>query len=171
MSCNCEQGGKMGRRSFLNKLIGGIVALTGGFLTMPLLVNLFDPLVDKREKVWRKVGKLPDFPIGKTTKVTFRNASYYDWSSKISESAAYIRREEAEKLIAFSVNCSHLGCPVRWEERPEMFFCPCHGGAFYKDGSRAAGPPNRGLYTYPVRIKNGSVELETEAIPITNIDV
>ncbi len=173
MSCNCkkEEKEKMARRSFLNKLIGGIVAAIGVFLTLPLINNLVEPLVGKAEKKWRKVGQLDDFEIGTTKKVEFRNASRYDWSTKISKSAAYLRRNEDDEFIAFSVNCSHLGCPVRWEQRPEMFFCPCHGGAFYKDGSRAAGPPNRGLYSYPVRVRKGRVELETGAVPVTNINV
>ena len=68
------------------------------------------------------------------------------------------------------MNCAHLGCPVRWEEKPELFMCPCHGGVYYKDGSRAAGPPPRGLYTYPIRIVKNQVEIETQAIPITNIN-
>lgn len=174
MSCNCDQENNkdlIDRRSFLTKLIGGIVAFIGTFLSLPLLINLFEPMTKNKTGVWRKVGKLADFPVGETKKVTFKNASRYDWSSKISNSAAYIRRGDSDELTAFSVNCSHLGCPVRWEQTPEMFFCPCHGGAFYKDGSRAAGPPNRGLYSYPVRVKNGTVQLETQAVPVTNIDV
>ncbi|MDT0641809.1 Rieske (2Fe-2S) protein [Zunongwangia sp. F363] len=174
MSCNCGENSKenkMGRKSFLSKLIGGIVAVIGGFLSLPLLNNLLEPVIGNRRTVWRKIGDISDFSIGETKKVTFRNASRYDWSGKIDESAAYIRRDEEDQLIAFSVNCSHLGCPVRWEESPQMFFCPCHGGAFYRDGTRAAGPPNRGLYAYPLRVRNGNVELETEAIPVTNIDV
>ncbi|MGB7786053.1 MAG: Rieske (2Fe-2S) protein [Salinimicrobium sp.] len=172
MSCNCEQQEeKMGRRSFLSKLTAGLVALVGAFLSLPLLVNLLEPLVGNQKNEWRKIGDLSDFKVGETKKVSFKNASRFDWSNKISKSAAYIRREEPEKLVAFSVNCSHLGCPVRWEEKPKMFFCPCHGGVFHKDGSRAAGPPNRGLYTYPVRVRNGIVELETQKLPVTNIDV
>lgn len=147
------------------------MALVGTFLSLPLLVNLLEPLIGNNKNEWRKIGNLSEFKIGETKKVSFKNASRFDWSNKISKSAAYIRRDEENKLTAFSVNCSHLGCPVRWEERPKMFFCPCHGGVFYKDGSRAAGPPNRGLYTYPLRIRNGIVELETQALPVTNIDV
>jgi len=31
--------------------------------------------------------------------------------------------------------------------------CPCHGGAYYADGSRASGPPERGLFEYRYKIE------------------
>ncbi len=174
MSCSCNQEPKKksnGRRGFLSILIGSIVALVGTFLAFPIITAMLEPVVGKNRKAWRTVGNSSDFKIGETKKVTFPNAKRYDWGSEISRSAAYIRRDKEDKWTAFSVNCSHLGCPVRWEETPKMFFCPCHGGAFYKDGSRAAGPPNRGLYTYPIRISEQKIELKTDAIPVTNITV
>jgi menaquinol-cytochrome c reductase iron-sulfur subunit len=47
--------------------------------------------------------------------------------------------------------------------------CPCHGGVYYKDGSVAAGPPPKSLVQYPVRINKNAIEIQTSAIPITNI--
>jgi len=35
--------------------------------------------------------------------------------------------------------------------------CPCHGGAYYRDGSRASGPPERGLFEYPYKVRDGMV--------------
>jgi menaquinol-cytochrome c reductase iron-sulfur subunit len=75
--------------------------------------------------------------------------------------------ENADEFIAFAVNCSHLGCPVRWLGDANLFMCPCHGGVYYSDGSVAAGPPPRPLTRYPVRIQNGEVQIQTRPIPIT----
>ncbi len=172
MSCNCENQEKdKGRRSFLRKLTIGLGGMIGAVLSVPFIDALFEPVLGNRKKEWRKVGISSDFKIGEMKHVVFRNASVYDWSKKIEESEAYIRRNKDNELIAFKVNCSHLGCPVRWQEGSQMFLCPCHGGAFYADGKRAAGPPNRPLYEYEVRESNGNVELLTGRIPITNIDV
>ncbi len=44
------------------------------------------------------------------------------------------------KFQVFAINCAHLGCPVRWFAQSKLFLCPCHGGAYYEDGSRASGP-------------------------------
>ena len=53
------------------------------------------------------------------------------------------RRESEGQFIAFSANCTHLGCPVRWMRMQDLFLCPCHGGVYYKDGSVAARPSTR----------------------------
>ena len=176
MACNCEdqqtkqdQEKGVDRRGFLTKITFAIGGFIGTVLAFPLITSMLDPVTRKKSSTWRNVGNLEDFKEGQTKMVSFENSSPYQWSGKIARSAAYIRREENNKLTAFSVNCAHLGCPVRWEEKAELFLCPCHGGVYYRDGSRAAGPPPRGLYTYPIRIVNNKVEIETEALPITNI--
>jgi menaquinol-cytochrome c reductase iron-sulfur subunit len=33
--------------------------------------------------------------------------------------------------------------------------CPCHGGVYYADGSRASGPPPRGLFEYEYKVQDG----------------
>src|SRR6266567_4579856 len=35
--------------------------------------------------------------------------------------------------------------------------CPCHGGVYYEDGSRASGPPPRGLFRYEYQIREGQL--------------
>ncbi len=172
MGCDCDKKEKeeiLSRRSFLTKItlvIGAIIAL---IMSFPLIMAMLDPVTRKTGKKWRPIGLLSDFEEGKTQLVTFKNASPYQWSGKIAQSAAYVRREGIDEFVAFSVNCSHLGCPVCWEEEPSLFMCPCHGGVYYKDGSRAAGPPPRGLYKYPIRISGEHIEIQTDAIPITTI--
>ena len=83
-----------------------------------------------------------------------------------SKTAAWLRCGEGEEFVAFSVNCAHLGCPVRWMPQASLFMCPCHGGVYYADGSVAAGPPPHGLTRYPVRVRGGAVEIRTDHIPI-----
>ena len=83
-----------------------------------------------------------------------------------ANTAAWLRREGDQQFVAFSINCTHLGCPVRWLPDASLFMCPCHGGVYYKDGTVAAGPPPGPLTNIPVRINNGQVEIETSPIPI-----
>lgn len=157
------------RRKFLNRIIGSVGGIVGVFLALPLVSSMLDPLLRKTRKEWRKVGSPGDFAVGSTTLVTFEDAAPYEWSKSISKTAAYLRRVKENEFIAFSVNCAHLGCPVRWVESSELFLCPCHGGVYYKDGSRASGPPVKGLSQYPVRISGDKIEIKTEAIPITTL--
>ena len=157
------------RRGFLTKIIVGVGACVSGVLALPLVSALVDPATRKRKQAWRAVARAADFADAETKLVDFENASPYKWSGDIAKSAAYVRREPDGTFVAYSINCAHLGCPVRWVEESELFLCPCHGGVYYRDGSWAAGPPPRGLYTYPVRVRDGQIEIETSAIPITNL--
>jgi len=58
-------------------------------------------------------------------------------------------------------------CPVRWLQDAKLFLCPCHGGVYYSSGETAAGPPPKPLPRYPVRVRNGKVEIQTSTLPIT----
>jgi menaquinol-cytochrome c reductase iron-sulfur subunit len=157
------------RRSFLIKLSLGLSFLSAAVAGVPVLAAIFAPLIEKTPKLWRKVGELNTFKVGTTNLVTFENADPEKWSGVTSKSAAWLRRDEENKFTAFSANCTHLGCPVRWEADAHLFMCPCHGGVYYKDGSVAAGPPPKSLVQYPVRINKNAIEIQTSAIPITNI--
>jgi Rieske Fe-S protein len=76
-----------------------------------------------------------------------------------------VRREGASKFTVFAVNCAHLGCPVRWFPQSELFMCPCHGGVYYSNGERAAGPPERGLWTYDYRVNGDTLMIDAGQMP------
>ena len=145
------------RRQFLNKIS---IALSA------VIAFLVSPLLRKAPQEWRPVGAVSQFKVGETVEVKFPDASPLPWSGVVAQTAAWLRRESEDKFIAYSVNCSHLGCPVSWLQTAELFMCPCHGGVYYKDGSVAAGPPPRRLTQYEVRINQGQVEILTGPIPL-----
>ena len=169
MSESSEQLKDPGRRNFLMNILMGVSGLIGAVIAVPVVGALLDPLLKKPPKVWRQVGEINSFKIGDTVLVRFKNASPLPWAGMTSETASWLRRVSENEFIAFSVNCAHLGCPVRWIPDSELFLCPCHGGVYNKDGSYAAGPPPHGLSRYPVRTKNGQVEIQTNPIPITTM--
>ena len=43
--------------------------------------------------------------------------------------------------------------------------CPCHGGVYYEDGSRASGPPERGLFEYAHKIEEGKLFIKAGELP------
>ncbi|MDB6066380.1 MAG: (2Fe-2S)-binding protein [Pedosphaera sp.] len=157
---------KSRRRFFrdVSIIVGGCTAL--GFAA-PTIGFILGPLTRRPPRVWRTVGKLDAFKIGDTVDVHYEDASPEPWSGVTARTAAWLRRESADKFIAFSVNCTHLGCPVRWLAQARLFMCPCHGGVFYESGDVAAGPPERPLTRYAVRVVNGEVQIETAPVPIT----
>ncbi len=93
------------------------------------------------------------FPEGETRLATFRNPYVMPTDGKTADTACWVRRIAGDEFQVFAVNCAHLGCPVRWFPQSGLFMCPCHGGAYYRDGARASGPPERGLFEYPYKVE------------------
>ncbi len=157
------------RYSFIIKLIWMAAGLVTLILSVPVIAAIIEPWLRKRSEIWRSVGKVDDFKIGETVLVKFRNAEAMPWASLSENTASWLRRLSDSEFVAFTINCAHLGCPVRWLPEAEIFMCPCHGGVYGKDGSVAAGPPPHDLDRYPVRIVDGKVEIETSPVPITTL--
>src|SRR5947199_5452639 len=104
------------------------------------------PLAITRERrpgyeSWLSLGALDQFPEGQTRFATYRNPVVNPWDGETATIACWVRHLAGEKFQVFAINCAHLGCPVRWFPQSNLFMCPCHGGAYYADGSRASGPP------------------------------
>ena len=155
------------RRDFCVKLSVTLGATCAAILGVPLVGFVVAPLFEKAKESWVPVGKLDDFKIGTTVNVPFPDPSPLPWAGITARGAAWLRRDSPDQFIAFSVNCTHMGCPVRWLQEAELFMCPCHGGVYYRDGTVAAGPPPKPLIRYEVRVNNGQVEIKAAAIPIT----
>ena len=162
-----EEPESLSRRNFFATLCIALSGLCAVILGVPLVGFILAPLFRKTPQHWIPLGKTGQFEVGKTINVSFMDPSPLPWAGITAKSAAWLRRVSATEFIAFSVNCTHLGCPVRWLPDAELFMCPCHGGVYYKDGTVAAGPPPRPLIRYEVRVLNDEVQIKSAAIPIT----
>lgn len=158
---------EISRRKFFMKLSLGIAGLSAAAVAVPVVSALLAPLLETPVQKWRTVGKLNDFALGSTNLVTFIDADPKPYAGITAKSGAWLRRDEKNNFIAFAVNCTHLGCPVRWENEAHLFMCPCHGGVYYADGSVAAGPPPKSLTQYQVRVLKDEVQIKTAPLPIT----
>jgi Rieske Fe-S protein len=114
---------------------------------------------------WVSIGPASQFPAGETRLATFRNPYGIAADGQTANTACWVRHVAASQFQVFAVNCAHLGCPVRWFPQSGLFLCPCHGGAYYRDGTRAAGPPERGMFEYPHKIENGLVLIQAGELP------
>lgn len=157
--------GEITRRGFLEK-VSAIVGAVGALLVaIPAVAFLLG--LRETPQVWATVGRVDDFALGDTKQVAFADPSPLPWAGVTAQTAAWLRRDGAEQFTAFAMNCTHLGCPVRWIASANLFMCPCHGGVFYKDGQVASGPPPAPLTTYPVRVRDGQVQILTSPLPIS----
>jgi menaquinol-cytochrome c reductase iron-sulfur subunit len=168
-------GDEIARRQLLGRMSVGVGVLCGGAISVPGVGFVVAPLLQQESKhEWKPVftpeGKGPlkveDFAVGHTALVVFTDASPLAWAGVTSRTAAWLRRVNETDFLAFSVNCAHLGCPVRWREEARLFMCPCHGGVYYEDGRVAAGPPPHPLTRYPVQVDRGELQIMTEPIPL-----
>src|SRR5438067_13747682 len=161
-----ESPEEISRRRFLEKLSIALVGLCTAIVGVPLVGFIVAPFFRKIPREWVTIGKPADFQIGKTVAVTVTDPSSLPWAGVPAKSAVWLRRESENSFIAFSANCTHLGCPVRWMEDADLFMCPCHGGVYYNDGQVAAGRPPRPLFRYEVRFENGEVKMKSVVVPI-----
>jgi menaquinol-cytochrome c reductase iron-sulfur subunit len=158
----------LSRRGFFMKL--GI--LFNGFAAMVLAVPVARFLLASITRgrangylSWVGLGNISNFPEGETRMATFRNPLVMPTDGKTVDTACWVRRIAGDQFQVFAINCAHLGCPVRWFPQSGLFMCPCHGGAYYRDGSRASGPPERGLFEYPYKIESGVLTIEAGQLP------
>jgi quinol---cytochrome c reductase iron-sulfur subunit, bacillus type len=162
----------LSRRGLLMKmgiLFNGLVATA---LAVPVVRFLLSSVMRANTYLaWVPLGSASEFPEGETRLATFRNPNVMPADGKTVDTACWVRHVEGEQFQVFAVNCAHLGCPVRWFPQSGLFMCPCHGGAYYRDGSRASGPPERGLFEYPCKVKDGLVTIQAGELPTTGSPV
>ncbi|MGE0538717.1 MAG: ubiquinol-cytochrome c reductase iron-sulfur subunit [Dehalococcoidia bacterium] len=154
------------RRRLMTAVVGACAGAIGVAVGAPAAIMFIGPMLEDTPREWRPVGAVDQFTVGNTVSVTFETVAPVPWSGVTATVAAWLRRESETEFIAFAVNCTHLGCPVRWEQTASLFLCPCHGGTYYASGDVAAGPPPYALNRYPVRVTDGQVEIQTSPLPI-----
>jgi menaquinol-cytochrome c reductase iron-sulfur subunit len=155
------------RRKFLFKLSIVANGIVGAVFAVPILGYLLGPAMKrgKATEFWVGLGPVSQFPEGETRLVSFRNPSTSPWDGQTGDLPAWVRRIAGNQFQVFAINCAHLGCPVRWFAQSKLFMCPCHGGAYYEDGSRASGPPERGLFEYAYKVDNGNLVISVGDLP------
>jgi len=113
---------------------------------------------------WQFVSALDEFQVG--------DAVAFDTPDGAKVVIARQDGGDTEKsFIALSSVCPHLGCKVHWESVNDRFFCPCHNGAFDRQGKPTEGPPaaaGQELTRFPLKTENGLlyIEVPTDTVSI-----
>src|ERR1700690_1337976 len=159
---------RISRRAALAKLDLFLNGVVGVFLAVPIVRYLLSPVIREKKigyESWLSLGGLEQFPTGQTRLATYRNPVVNSWDGETGDIACWVRNVDGQTFQVFAINCAHLGCPVRWFAQSNLFMCPCHGGAYYQDGSRASGPPERGLFQYNYKIEEGKLLIKAGEMP------
>jgi menaquinol-cytochrome c reductase iron-sulfur subunit len=158
---------KHSRRAFLFKLSLLVNGAVGAVMAVPIIGYLLGPAEKNSasDNSWVTLGTLNDFPEGETRLVNYRNPVTTSWDGQTGDVPCWVRRVSGTTFQVFAINCAHLGCPVRWFAQSKLFLCPCHGGAYYADGTRASGPPERGLFEYEHKVTGDTLLISAGKMP------
>ena len=135
------------RRSILDWLLWGGVAVSTFAIGMPIMKFLFPP-----EGVMKKSGRrslfarTDEIPLGGAKPGTYRGLP-----------VLVIRTEEGFR--AFSGICTHRECFLSWDEEGMRFECPCHRSTFDSHGSVLSGPASVPLPSMPMEIVEDRIYL------------
>ena len=153
------------RRTFLFRLGIVINAIAVAIFAIPILGYVLSPARRFTWLDWIPLGPLTDYPENQTRLAEYVNPFKKAWDGETAKLPCWVRHMTGNDFQVFAINCAHLGCPVRWFPQSQLFMCPCHGGAYYADGSRASGPPERGLFTYDAKIVDGKLQINAGQLP------
>ena len=74
------------------------------------------------------------------------------------DEAAILVRAADGQYFAYGQKCTHLACPVYYEQQRQRLECPCHEGGFdVRNGNVLYGPPPRPLDQIVLEVRGGEV--------------
>jgi menaquinol-cytochrome c reductase iron-sulfur subunit len=153
------------RRGFLFKLGLALNVLGAALVGIPVIGYIVAPARRVGGQSWIRLGAVSGFAEGETRLAVYENPVRVPWDGATAKVACWVRRIGGAEFQIFAINCAHLGCPVRWFPQSRLFMCPCHGGVYYEDGTRASGPPPRGLFQYEYQIRDGQLWVRGGQLP------
>lgn len=134
-------------------MIYGLWGVITSALTLPAAVYLLFPPKVKKATQWVDAGDLTQFQPRAPEEVVFRKNRVDGWKVTSEKSTAWVVKLADNQAVAFSPQCTHLGCAYHWDESNKNFLCPCHTSTFDMDGTVLSGPAPRPLDRFQVRVE------------------
>lgn len=155
-----EKKQQVSRRQFLNYTLTGVGGFMAAGVIVPMLRMAVDPVLQTSavgDLV--NVGLSVDDITTEPQRVEWNIDQVDGWYESKVTKVAWVFKNEEDEIIAHSPICKHLGCFVTWEgsdDHPNEYFCPCHDGRYYKDGTNVPNtPPLAPLDEYEQKVDNG----------------
>ena len=140
---------KISRRGFLRSLWIALVSISlleiAG-VTIAFLSSGGRKEKKKGLKELKVLGRVEDFENGSVT--AFRS------------DRLYLVRMADGGFLALSLQCTHLGCAISWNDDNSEFDCPCHASSFDMGGNVISPPAPRALDTYRLVIESGMLKAD-----------
>lgn len=143
------------RSEFVKIVVGVLGAIMGAVVGLPAIGYFLSPALKVQSvDAWVPAGPLESYPIGEPTLFSFTRTTVNGWEKTVNSFGVYIYRESEELITAYSNWCTHLSCRVTWQDDNQIYWCPCHDGAFDIDGEVVDGPPPRPLDKYETKVED-----------------
>ena len=141
---NTQKDNVATRREFL-KVLG---LTSGAFFTGTAGLAIAGALQGQEKYEPKKIAELGRMKAGQSTTFAYPTA----------DDPCLLVHLGNDQYVAYSQKCTHLACPVYWEEKSQHIECPCHEGAFnVKTGDVLGGPPPRPLPKIELKVEGGAV--------------
>jgi menaquinol-cytochrome c reductase iron-sulfur subunit len=147
------------RRSFHIGFIYAAWSAITAALAIPAGLYLFFPAANRKDPGWIDVADLDSIPSGTPTEVSFQRKRIDGWKVTSEKTTPLIVKQAQDQVVAYSPQCTHLGCAYHWEDQTHTFVCPCHSSEFSIDGDVLSGPAPRPLDRYPVKIEARRIKI------------
>lgn len=147
------------RRSFYVGAIYTIWAVISAALGAPAALYLLLAPKTRTSEQWIDAGNVSKLAAGQPVEMVFRRNRTDGWKVVSEKGTAWVVKTPDENVVAFGPQCTHLGCAHHWDDKKNMFVCPCHNSLFSIDGSVSAGPAPRPLDRYEVKVEGSRLLL------------
>lgn len=153
---DCHKGG-LARRDFLR--IGGMAGLAAGTALPQRLAPT--------EAAAAEAPRLPVVDVAPLTKLEPGTTVDFGYPDASSPSLLLRLDGSAEggigpnqSIVAFSLLCTHKGCPLNFKSERNMLICPCHWSSFdpAKAGRLVIGQASDPLPQITLRVADGIVQ-------------
>ena len=133
----------MERRSFLKWATHGMGALWGAIIGLPAIAFL----IDARNRPappgeFKPTGlRWNELVVGVPRQAVIKAVRHDAWTLHPNDvlGGMWLVKQEDGKVVAFTMTCTHLGCPISgFDAATKQFRCPCHGGTFHLNGAKVA---------------------------------
>lgn len=140
------------RRTFYGVIINGLMGLITAALAVPAAAYLFIKPGSQKKSQWVDAADLTQLKPGQPQEITYRRTRVDGWRVLNEKTTAWVVRMDDQKVIAYTPQCTHLGCAYHWDDGAHQFLCPCHNSTFSIDGKVTGGPAPRPLDRYVTRV-------------------
>lgn len=134
--------------------MGAAVAALAGAVAVPRASAL--------SRRWVRAARFSDLTPERPTAIVVATRASDGWHRTRRPRVVFLTASESGEVRALSATCTHLGCRVAWNGAADRFECPCHKGAYDRDGRVVSGPPPAPLPAVAVRVDLAADEVLVE---------